>query len=1781
MSSLKRKDAPGSKPAAKPPAGEPPSKRPRSDSASKSKDKADKPASAPAAPVVSKLKEDEPLFPRGGGSVLTPLEHKQIKVQASKDVLFEQESGKSKGKEDRAPKKLKGKKSKTQLKELAKNADSVKIESLNFKRLVKGSLVLGQISAISALEVEISLPNNVTGHVKATSISTQLTKKLQDAMDVDQEEEDDDSEIDLTSILSVGQYVRAYVVSTMEEPSTAGAKGKRRIELSLQPELANTGLSSADVVENSTVAGSISSVEDHGYVVDLGIQNLTGFLSKKEVDKGISAAQLEPGCVHLLLVTGVKGKIAQVSTLTKKLSNVQLFPGTAKTINTFLPGTAVDVLVSDISGRGLAGKVMGSLDVTADIIHSGLGPNGVNLEKKYKIGSKVKARVICNFPTSDNLKLGISLLSHLTSLQPRNAKVDGKEVPPLTALPHSSIVEQCTVTKVEPDIGLFVDTGIEGVPGFVHISRVKDGKVDALYEASGPYKTGSVHRGRIVGYNSMDGMYHLSFEKSILERQYLRIEDVPIAEVVNVTIEKMIVKEDGLSGVIVKLADGITGFVPEMHLADIRLQHPEKKFREGLKVKARVLSVDPAKNQLRLTFKKTLVNSEAAPIKDFGEASVGQQVQGTIVKIKPIGAFVQFYGTLRGFLPIGEMSESFIRDPNEHFRTGQVVNVHVISVDPERRRLVVSCKDPAAFGVEKQMALQKLKVGDLVSGSVTEKSEDNVFLELKDSSLKAVLRAHHLTDKSPSKNQSALSKIRVGQTLEDLVVLEKDEGRRSIVLSLKPSLVKASQNGQFLTTLADAKVGKLVQGFVRNITPTAVFVQFGGNLTALLPKSMISTQNQALEDFGLRLHQAIEVKVHSVEDKRLVVSMPDAEAPKDTKPRHEAKPVSNAVDASITSTDDISVGTVTKARIASIKKTQLNVALADNVQGRVDISEVFDSWDEITNAKDPLSKFTQNQIIDVRVIGVHDARNYRFLPFSHRTANSVLELTAKPSSVRAKGQYKPLAMADVKAGSSWLTFVNNNEDKWLWVNLSPAVRGRIRSSEVSDDSSHGKDLRQNFPVGTALRARVLAVDADNGKLDLSARSARPNEHMKWEELEKDTVMHARVTKVNDRQVFFQISDSVAAPVQIIDLNDDYDHANPLKYSKNDIVRVSVVSIDKNHKKLRLSARESRVLSSELPVKDKEITSVSQIEQGTILRGFVKNVSDKGLFVTLGGDVTALVRISDLSDAFLKDWKEHFQVDQLVKGRVTSVDKTLGHVQMSLKASAVDEDYKPLPGYGDLKEGQVITGKVRKVADFGAFILIDKSANVSGLCHRTEMADKPVKDATKLYREGDSVKAIILSVDAAKKKVSFGLKPSYFEDADSDEDMEDDEDSDDSGAALGFDSDDDDDEDEDDDMDDGDSVVLFTGTGGAESSNDEDEEDDDVSMTDAQAGGAALPGLDAGGFDWSGGNLDADDQDSDASSEEKTKKTKKRRKAEIEVDRTGDLDANGPQTAGDFERLLLGQPNSSALWIAYMAFHMQVSELAKAREVAERAINTINVREETEKLNVWIAYLNLEVAYGTDESLDEVFKRACQYNDDLEVHERLASICIQSGKHDKADELFQAMVKKFGSKSPKVWLNYAHFLYTSAKSPDRGRALLPRAMKSLGSHAHLELASKFAGLEFRCPGGDPERGRTVFEGLLSTYPKRLDLRGQLLDLEVAAGSDKAVVRDVFERGTKAKGLKPKQAKKWFQRWAKWEEANGDAKSREKVSAKAQEWARLAEARKADTSVQDNDAAEDSG
>ncbi|WYZ39924.1 hypothetical protein EsH8_IV_000265 [Colletotrichum jinshuiense] len=1769
MSSLKRKDAPGGTPPSKSAKSTKLSRPSKRDTPSKEKTTtADAPA--PKAPTVSKLlKDEEPLFPRGGASVLTPLEQKQITMEARADAAKEEADLFDPDVKGKAKKEKRRKAKETKDQKPARDEDAVKIEGLNFKRLVKGSLVLGQISHIDPVQLTIALPNNLTGHVSIASISDTINSKLEKDLNAaddeskDEEEDEDDEGIELKSMFKIGQYVRTYVLSTADE--SAPGKPKRKIELSLRPAESNTGISSDDIVAYTTLMASVASVQDHGYEMDLGVDgDLKGFLAKKEVDPDMDEASLRPGAVCLCVVKSVTGIIVQLSTDPLKLGNTSLVASTAPTINSFLPGSLADVLLTEVTKRGLQGKLLGHLPVTADLIHSGVGPDGVDLESKYKVGNRVKARIICNFPAAREPKLGISLLPHITNMQTKSSGKGSRAKSPLDLLPIASFVEKCTVRQVEPEIGLYVDTGVPGISGFVHISRVKDGKVDALYETSGPLKVGTTHRGRVVGYSALDGMFLLSFEQQVLDQPFIRLEDVPVGEVVSGKIDKVIVGENGVSGLIVKLAEGISGYVHESHLADVKLQHPEKKFREGITVKARVLSVRPRKRQLRLTLKKTLVNSDAPIIKNYEEVKIAMQTPGTITDLSSSGAHLEFFGGVRGFLPVSQMSEAYIKDPREHFRTGQVVSVHVLSVTPEERRMVVSCKDPSAFGLDKQAALKALKVGDLVSAKVSQKTEDEVFVDLEESGLKAIIRTGHLTDKSASKTASALKRIYVGQVLSDLVVLDKNELRRAIILTQKPSFVEASKNGKLLSTAENATVGTVAPAYVREIGPHAVYVQFGGNLTGILPKTKLPKDVQEKEAFGMRKHQSIEVKIVSSnpEQNRIIVAPVSADEPASI----PAESAVNSVDESIRTINDVALGTILNAKVISVKNTQLNVKVADNIQGRIDVSQYFDKLEDITNRKNPLQKIKTNEIIRVRAIGIHDSKNYRFLPFSHRSTHSLIEFTAKKTDLEAK-EVELLSYDKIEVGSSHIAFVNNHGKNCLWVNLSPTVRGRIGIMDVSDDLSHAGNLEKYFPVGSVLKVRVLSVDAEKGHLDLSSRSSTGSSEVTWDSLKKNVALPGRVTKVNDRSVMVKLSDSVSGPVHLVDLSDDYDEANTLKYTKGEIIRVSVVEVDKSNKRLRLSTRPSRILSSTSPVADREITKLAQISSGDIVRGFVKNVTDKGVFVQLGGSVSAMVKIGNLSDRYIKDWKGNFQVDQLVKGRVINVDAVINQVELSLKASVVENDYVPPVTYKDIKDGQIVTGKVRKVEDFGAFIVVDNSLNVSGLCHRSEMAEKPVEDARKLYSEGDVVKAKVLSVDDEKRRITFSLKPSHF---DEDSDMEDV----DGGAEL------DSDDDSDVEMGDGGVQLTISGTDNFEDSDEDEEEDeesgDEGSDVDMAEEAPAGKGLSAGKYDWTGDAFD----DSDKETTSKTKKSgaaekKQKKKGEIQVDRTGDLDAHGPQTATDYERLLLGQPDSSQLWIEYMALQMKISELAKAREIAERAIKTINIREQTEKLNVWIAYLNLEVAYGTKASTEEVFKRACQYNDEQEIHERLASIYIQSGKLKQADDVFQSLVSKFKNKAPKVWENYAHFLHVTMNEPDRARALLPRATQALEERHTAQLMASFGALEFKSPNGDAERGRTTFETILATWPKRFDLWNQLADLEISAAEpDTTAIRDVFERGTKTKGLKPKKALKWFKRWAEWEEKL-DPKARDKVMAKAQEWVTAAKAKKGAAATEDED------
>ncbi|KAJ6108913.1 hypothetical protein N7512_008750 [Penicillium capsulatum] len=1753
---------------------------------------------AAKASELSVLRDDEPSFPRGGGSVLTPLERKQIQIQATKDVLFEQKGPKKSTREfddnddddendvemDEADTTASTKKSRKKKSKGKKSADKdspekqIRIEPLSFKRIVPGSMILGQVSSINAHDIALSLPNNLTGYVPLTSVSRSLEDKIEKLLNADDDNDDEDSSDDdsfnLKDHFYLGQFLRAYVVSTGTEAGESSGRSKKRIELSVDPRQTNTGLSKSDLVEEAIVQASVVSVEDHGLVMDIGIEGsgLKGFMGSKEIDPRVGSSDVKEGSVFLCVVTGqnASGNVIKLSANLQSTASIKKghFLSAAPTINSFLPGVAAEILLTEVTPNGMMGKIMGLLDTTVDLVQSGASSGKLDLERKFKIGAKIKGRIVSTFPSAEPFKIGFSMLDHVLKLSPEaHGPGSSGEAPAISA-----IVPEAEVVKVDPGMGLYVQIGDSKHLGFVHISRLSDGKVESIAPESGPFKVGSTHEARVVGYNMLDNLYLLSFEKTVIEQPFLRLEDVTVGATVKGKVEKLLVGSAGMDGLIVSLADGITGLVPSMHFADTQLQFPEKKFREGMKISARILSVNLEKRQIRLTLKKSLLNSESAIWKDYKDIVPGAQSPGTIVSLQTHGAVVQFYGSVRGFLPVSEMSEAYIKDPAQHFRQGQVVNVHALSVDASLGRLAVSCKDPSGFTEKYRKAFEDIHPGQLVTGSVFEKSNEDVLLKLDDSGLVARLDVQHIIDGAPSKQHATLSKIRVGQKLNDLMVLDIQRAHRLIRVSSRASLKKASKQKSMPSKFENVQEGSTVTGFVRNITPAGLFIEFLGGLTGLIPKRLIEDANLAQPEFGTSKGSTVSATIHSIDTdfQRFILSQRSDEAThagaKKTKtPAQTDDTVANPVDDTITTLSDFTFGRVVKCKVASIKATQVNVQLADNIQGRIDVSEIFDKWEDLKDRKQPMRFFKPKQELSARILGIHDARSHKFLPISHRSGKyPVYELSLKPSFIKAANP-NPLNMEQVQVGSSWMGFVNNVAEDSLWVNLSPNVRGRLRFMDASDDLSLLTDVEKNFPIGSALKVQVTAVNPEKGHLDLTAKQGF--DKLAFGDISAGMILPGRVTKVTEKQVIMQLGEALVGAVNLIDLADDYSKANPTVHQKNEVLRACVVAVDKANKKIHLSLRPSKVLSAKLPIQDPGITSIKDVKPNDVIRGFVKRVADSGLFVTVGHDVTAYVRVSDLSDSYLKEWKDSFQVDQLVKGRVTLVDADQGKLQMSLKESVLDPNFKAPITLRDLKPGQIVTGKVRKVEDFGAFIIVDGSSNISGLCHRSEMAEKRVEDARTLYDEGDAVKAKIIKIDRGQGKISFSLKASHFQDEE-DEDSEDEVMSEDGlgGVALEGDSDDDDD-------------ISMGGVDVEDDSEDDVEDlDDDEDSDEDEPMNGTMPskkgGLGASGFDWSG-NVQKDegeDAASDSDDDQAAKKKKKSRKPEIQVDRTGDLDVNGPQSVADYERLLLAEPDSSLLWLQYMAYQLELGEVEKARAIAERALRTITMGQDSEKLNVWVALLNLENTYGNDDSLEEVFKRACEYNDPQEIYDRMISVYIQSGKNEKADDLFRtAMKKKISTQSPKFFLNYASFLFDSLAAPDRGRGLLARALQSLPTHTHIETTSKFGQLEFRSANGDVERGRTVFEGLLSSFPKRIDLWNVLLDLEIKVG-DAEQVRRLFERVLglqnkkgvisvdESKKLKPKQARFLFKKWLAFEEKlaaadGGNEKMVEDIKARA--------------------------
>ncbi|XP_072958510.1 rRNA biogenesis protein RRP5 isoform X2 [Typha angustifolia] len=1385
--------------------------------------------------------------------------------------------------------------------------------------------------------------------------------------------------------------------------------------------------------------------------------------------------------------------------------------------------------------------------------------------------------------TPKKFKVGVELLFRVLGCKSKRITVTHKKTlvkSKLTVLASytdatEGLITHGWITKIEKH-GCFVRF-YNGVQGFAHRSQLG---LEPGTEAESIYHIGQVIKCRII--SSVPASRRISVSFVISPKRTDVDEKARLGSLVTGVVDRM------TSGAVIVNVNGYyKGTIFNEHLSDNQAQATllRSLLKPGYEFD-QLLVLDIEAQNLVLSAKYSLIKSAKEIPLDISMIQHQSVIHGYICNIIEAGCFVRFLGRLTGFCPKQKGTDEQTDNISDAFYVGQSVRSHILSVDTESGRIKLSLQQSLCFSsdvsflqgyflLEEKIAalhhsnsknsyinwMESFNIGSLVEGEIEEIKEYGIVLRFKDHGEVVGFVANH---------QLGGINVELGSVVKALILdISKSDGL--VDLSLKPELIdsakiRGSKKKRCRATSADLKLHQEVNAIVEIMKENYLILSVPEYNYAIGYASLTDYNIQKLPHKHFTNGQSVTVTVGELSSAHfsgrlllLLKTFSDVSGSSFKKSRKKS---------------GYRVGSLVEAEIVEIKPLELILKFGIAFRGRVHVTEVVDTENSMEN---PLSKFKIGEMLHARIVAKAEQSGKSGKAFQW-------ELSLRPSVLEdcREGISPPKTEEfDFSVGAIAKGYVVKVDSDWVWLTVSRHFMAHLYILDSSSEPSELEGFQQRYAVGEAVKGCILNINKEKKLLRLkscpslfcesmanqesfekNSQAAKGSNITGTEHINQGDIVGGRIKRLlpGVGGILVQIGPHLYGRAHYTELLDTWVPEPLARYQEGQFVKCKILDITRSSEgtiHVDLSLRPSLqaiqpVVSTEsgnsLEI-SKRFEKMDDLHPDMDVQGYVKNVTSKGCFIMLSRTVDARVLLSNLSDSYIEDPEKEFPVGKLVHGRVLSVEPSLKRVEVTLRTD-VENKHRKLDSahFNNFHAGDIVHGQIRRTESYGLFITIDNSSLV-GLCHISELSDEPINDIETRYKAGDKVLAKVLKVDADRHRISLGMKRSYIGDAS------------DAEIAPNYD------------------IINNT--------IDETAPVDDVLLAFQQNNLTWTPAIPTNRstdfairseiekrasvlpLDVNLGESDGSDLDNDASvsldSTNKNevvgkesdrrikKKAKEQRELEISAAEQRSLQKVIPSTADEFEKLVRSSPNSSFVWINYMAFMLDLADIEKARSIAERALRTINVREEEEKLNIWVAYFNLENEYGSppEEAVKKTFQRALQYCDPKKLHFALLGMYERTEQQKLADELLERMIKKFKT-SCKVWLRYAQSFLKQGKNEIQ--SVVNRTLLSLPRNKHIKFISQIAILEFKC--GVPERGRSMFESVLREYPKRTDLWSIYLDQEIRLG-DKEVIRALFERAT-CLSLPPKKMKFLFKKYLEYEKTQGDEDRIEHVKSKALEY-----------------------
>lgn len=321
------------------------------------------------------------------------------------------------------------------------------------------------------------------------------------------------------------------------------------------------------------------------------------------------------------------------------------------------------------------------------------------------------------------------------------------------------------------------------------------------------------------------------------------------------------------------------------------------------------------------------------------------------------------------------------------------------------------------------------------------------------------------------------------------------------------------------------------------------------------------------------------------------------------------------------------------------------------------------------------------------------------------------------------------------------------EDKQAIVSiLGTGVEGVIPVKELSAFPTD--DISSLVKVGEILDLVVITSigkDKENGSYLLSKRRLEAKKI--WEQVEADfeagKTVEGTVTDAVKGGLVVDLGVRGFVPASMIDVN----FVSDFSIYKGQTLEFVVKEIEPSENRLILSRKD--ILAKDQAAKKAEL--MEKLVAGDIVKGKVARLTNFGAFIDLGG-VDGLVHISEISHAHVSKAEDVLEVGQEVEAKILSIDTAKERISLSIKETVAGPWEKVSETFA---EGDVVTGKIKRLTSFGAFVEI--APGVEGLVHISQISHQHVVTPHEVLKEGEEIQVKILEVSPADRRIALSIK----------------------------------------------------------------------------------------------------------------------------------------------------------------------------------------------------------------------------------------------------------------------------------------------------------------------------------------------------------------------------------------------------------------------------------------